>query len=62
MNIEVDTTGLVELFDLILNGLKNFHISQVNGDYLTGLLSIVAPIWNPIWTVLTGLLSKYFGF
>ncbi|MCR5150121.1 MAG: hypothetical protein K6B52_02710 [Clostridiales bacterium] len=62
MNIDVDTTGLVELLDALLNGLKDFHISQVNGDYLTGLLSIVAPIWNPIWTVLSGLLTKYFGF
>ncbi|MCR5150175.1 MAG: hypothetical protein K6B52_02995 [Clostridiales bacterium] len=58
MNIDVDTSGLVELLDLILNGIKDFHISQIKGDYLTGLLTKIAPLWNPIWVWVTQLLGK----
>lgn len=58
----IDTTGIEELIYTIAEAIANFDIKTVDLDFLGELLTLVAPIWNPIWAAVNEFLAVYFGF
>ncbi len=59
--MSIDTTGIQELIMTILNAIVNFDMKAINLDYLGELLTVIAPIWNPIWAAITDMLGEYIG-
>lgn len=37
-------------------------IPDFAGDIFGNLLTLISPVWNPIWAVISDLLSTMFGF
>lgn len=58
----IDTAGIEELIYTIAEGIANFDIKTLDLDFLGELLTLVAPIWNPIWAMVNEFLAVYFGF
>lgn len=59
----VDTTGLEELIISLFKWIIEFDIKTIKIDeYVPQLLTMFAPIWNPIWAYVNQLLNEYFGF
>ncbi len=59
--MNIDTTGIQELIMTILNAIVNFDMKAIDLDYLGELLTVIAPIWNPIWAAVTDFLAEYIG-
>ncbi len=59
--MSIDTTGIQELIMTILNGIVNFDMKAIDLDYLGELLTVIAPVWNPIWAAITEMLGEYIG-
>ncbi len=59
--MSIDTTGIQELIMTILNAIVNFDMKAINLDYLGELLTVIAPVWNPIWAAITDMLGEYIG-
>jgi hypothetical protein len=60
--MSVDTTGIQELILTILEAIATFDIKTVNLDFLGPVLTMIAPVWNPIWAAINEFLGEYFGF
>ena len=58
----INTSGIEELIYTIADGISNFDIKTVDLDFLGEFLTLIAPVWNPIWEVISEFLSVYFGF
>lgn len=56
----MDVTGLAALMKTVLDGIANLDLKTLNFDYLSELLDIVAPIWNPIWAAVSQFLMDIF--
>lgn len=56
----MDVTGLAELLTTIFESIANLDLKTLNFDYLSNLLDIVAPIWNPIWQLVENFLKDIF--
>ncbi|MBQ2973942.1 MAG: hypothetical protein IJE19_06280 [Clostridia bacterium] len=59
---EIDTSGAQELILAFFKYLSEFDIKEINFDYLGQLLTLIAPIWNPIWAMVNEWLGDVFGF
>ena len=60
--MSIDTTGIQELLLTILKAIATFDIKTVDLDFLGALLTMIAPVWNPIWEAVNEFLYEYFGF
>ncbi|MBQ7837260.1 MAG: hypothetical protein IJ395_01430 [Clostridia bacterium] len=60
--MSVDTTGIQELILTILKAIATFDIKTLDFDYLGVVLTMIAPVWNPIWAAVNEFLHEYFGF
>ena len=58
----VDTTGIEELIYSFAKMISEFDIKTLNFDYLGELLTVIAPVWNPIWAAINEWLFANFGF
>lgn len=58
----VDTTGIQNLILAFFKYLSEFDIKEINFDYLGQILTVIAPIWNPIWAAVNDWLGEWFGF
>lgn len=58
----LDTTGAQELILAFFKYLSEFDIKEINFDYLGVVLTLIAPIWNPIWEIVGAWLGDIFGF
>ncbi len=59
---EIDTTGAQNLILAFFKFLAEFDIKEIDFDYLGSVLTVIAPIWNPIWAAVTTWLENTFGF
>ncbi|MBR5561706.1 MAG: hypothetical protein IKW12_00995 [Clostridia bacterium] len=59
---DLDTTGAQDLILALFKYLSEFDIKEINFDYLGQLLTMVAPVWNPIWAAVNQWLENWFGF
>lgn len=59
---EIDTSGAQELILAFFKYLSEFDIKEINFDYLGQVLTLIAPIWNPIWAMVNEWLGEVFGF
>lgn len=57
----INTEGIQNLILTFLNGLANLDLKALDFDFLGELLTMVAPIWNPIWAAITEMLGEYIG-
>lgn len=58
----IETSGAQELILAFFKYLSEFDIKEINFDYLGTVLTLIAPIWNPIWAVVGQWLGDIFGF
>ncbi len=58
----IDTTGIQNLILAFFKFLSEFDIKELDFDYLGSLLTVIAPIWNPIWAAVNEFLEEWFGF
>ena len=56
----IDTTGAQELILAFFKYLSEFDIKEINFDYLGSVLTVIAPIWNPIWAYVSEFLMDIF--
>ncbi len=59
---EIDTSGAQELILAFFKYLSEFDIKEINFDYLGQVLTLIAPVWNPIWAMVNEWLGEWFGF
>ncbi len=59
---EIDTSGAQELILAFFKYLSEFDIKEINFDYLGNVLTMIAPVWNPIWAMVNEWLGEWFGF
>ena len=59
---EIDTTGIQNLILQLFKMLSEIDLKEIDLDYLGTLLTVIAPIWNPIWAYVNQLLEEWFGF
>lgn len=57
----INTEGLQELIMAMMKALAAFNIKELDLDMNAQLLTIFAPIWNPIWQAITDFLRSYIG-
>ncbi len=62
LGLEINTQGLEDLIVGLFQWIIKFDVRDINVDYLSQLLTMVAPVWNPIWAAVNEFLGKYFGF
>ena len=60
--MNIDFTGLETLIYTFMKMLTEFDIKTLDFDWIATLLTFFAPVWNPIWEVISEFLSVYFGF
>ena len=58
----IDTTGIQNLILSFFKTLPELDLKAIDLDFLPGLLTAIAPIWNPIWAEINELLNAWFGF
>lgn len=58
---EIDTQGIQDLIMTFMTMLANFNIKEIDLDMNAQLLTLFAPIWNPIWTWVMDFLRSYIG-
>ena len=58
----VDVTGLQDLILTFVQWVFDFDAKTINTDTWAELLTIVSPIWNPIWELVNQFLNEWFGF
>ncbi len=58
----VDFTGLQDLILTFVQWVFDFDAKTINTDTWAELLTIVSPIWNPIWELVNQFLNEWFGF
>lgn len=58
----IDTTGIQNLILSFFKFLSEFDIKELDFDYLGSLLTVIAPVWNPIWAAVNEWLYETFGF
>ncbi len=58
----VDVTGLQDLILAFVQWVFNFDAKTINTELIPQLLTIAAPIWNPIWELVNQFLNEWFGF
>ncbi|MBR4726950.1 MAG: hypothetical protein IK080_03575 [Clostridia bacterium] len=59
--MDINTEGLQELIMAFMSLIANFNIKEIDLDMNAQLLTLFAPIWNPIWVWVTDFLRSYFG-
>lgn len=60
--MDISTEGLQQLILTFLDGLANLDLKSLDLDFIGDLLTKIAPIWNPIWEIITAWLEGNFGF
>ena len=60
--MNIDTTGLQELILTIMKFIADFDIKTLDLDFLSKILTAIAPIWNPIWAAINEWLNGAFRF
>ena len=60
-DFEVSTTGMEDLIDTFFEGILQLNLKDMDLDYLGQLLTLVAPIWNPIWAAINEWLYAFMG-
>lgn len=58
----IDTTGIQNLILSFFKFLSEFDLKSLDFDYLGTVLTVIAPIWNPIWAAVSEWLNEVFGF
>lgn len=58
----IDTTGIQNLILAFFKFLSEFDIKELDFDYLGTVLTVISPVWNPIWAVVSEFLEEWFGF
>lgn len=58
----IDTTGIQNLILAFFKFLSEFDLKSLDFDYLGTVLTVIAPIWNPIWAGVSEWLYEVFGF
>ncbi len=59
---EVDTTGIQNLILEFFKMLSEVNFKEIDLDFLGTILTVIAPVWNPIWAYVNTLLEEWFGF
>ncbi len=58
-----DTSGIQDLiFTMVKYFAENFDLRTVDTTTVAKLLTLVAPIWNPIWQYVNAFLANFFNF
>ena len=60
-DFEVSTTGMEDLIYTFFEGILQLNLKDMDLDYLGQLLTLVAPIWNPIWAAINEWLYAFMG-
>lgn len=60
-DFEVSTTGMEDLIYTFFEGILQLNLKDMDFDYLGELLTLVAPVWNPIWTAINEWLYTFLG-
>ena len=59
--MELNTAGFEELIFTFLEGILSLDLKEMDLDYLGELLTMLAPVWNPIWAAINDFLGDYIG-
>lgn len=59
--MELNTAGFEDLIITFLEGILSLDLKEMDLDYLGELLTMFAPIWNPIWAAVNDFLGDYIG-
>lgn len=60
-DLAVNTEGMEELIFTLFEGILSIDLKELNLDYLGELLTVFAPIWNPIWAAINEWLGAFIG-
>ena len=60
-DLEVSTGGMEDLIYTFLEGILSLNLKEMDLDYLGELLTVFAPIWNPIWAAINEWLGAFIG-
>ncbi len=60
-DLAVNTEGMEELIFTMFEGILSIDLKELNLDYLGELLTVFAPIWNPIWAAINEWLGAFIG-
>lgn len=60
-DLEVSTGGMEDLIYTFFEGILELNLKNMDFDYLGELLTLVAPIWNPIWAAINEWLGGSIG-
>ena len=60
-DLEVSTGGMEDLIYTFFEGILELNLKNMDFDYLGELLTLVAPIWNPIWAGINDWLGGFIG-
>ena len=60
-DLAVNTEGMEELIFTLFEGILSIDLKELNLDYLGELLTVFAPIWNPIWAAINEWRGAFIG-
>lgn len=60
-DLAVNTEGMEELIFTMFEGILSIDLKELNLDYLGELLTVFAPVWNPIWAAINEWLGSFIG-
>jgi hypothetical protein len=60
-DLAVNTEVMEELIFTMFEGILSIDLKELNLDYLGELLTVFAPVWNPIWAAINEWLGAFIG-
>lgn len=60
--MDIDISGLQELILTVMKAISEINLKTIDLKFIETLLTIFAPLWNPIWAAVNAWLHNLFGF